>query len=429
MKLLAFIGLFTAFSAHANPCEFDPFLRRIIHGSDPLHSDLYYQYGSSIIPSDVLQKNIAALPTVKITNFEEDILNYYRKISGRKGELKITKPDTLPTSGASVYVIEENGQNVSIAKIYGDDYRGLFKEATASDFLRRHQIPTSRVSHEATLMIHNEKKAFSFIDFASGKDINQEIKDVGQSFSNLSEEERIKFSSGSYKGAPEVPKRVKDTKREFQQLCDAAEASAKQIGKIHDIPPGSARMLEEADKRRTLLIGKIDRQLGALEQTRDVIKLSEVVKKEVADYANTKINPKLISYTHGDPHTGNFMYDHTSKKITLIDNQSLVNSFGPGAGVIGVNESTIDLALLMESLAVKARTNHFTASEIKYIQQKMLRSYLTERNLRLADVEQSLKFHRLRFDLIIAARPLNIGITAEEKAAALLELLERYQIR
>jgi thiamine kinase-like enzyme len=430
------IPILLSLSANANECDVNSYLKNIFQAEDPHRVGMYYQYGSNLIPNDIYTKAISELPVIKTHHVEADIIEHYKKVTHSKGKFELVAPNTAPTSGATVYMIQKDGVSVAVAKIYGDDFHALFREATASDFLKKNQISSSNIFGEANFVVNGTPKAFSFLTLAKGKDINLEIAEASDAFKKLSPLERERFSTGYYKNSEKIDSHIQEAKEQYSHVALASENSAKELARIHKIEPGIENHLEEVTRRRNFLLKKSDRQISDLLSLSDegyatsdeLHRLAEEIKKDIQIYESKPIQENLISVTHGDAHTGNFMVDQHTSQVTMIDNQSLVNSFAAGNGAKGVNESTIDLALLMESIAVKSKNNGFTDSEVRFLQQKAMRGYLQERKMTFSEVSPSLNFHRLRFDMIIATGRGN-NVSKMDSQAALHELLVRYKIR
>lgn len=288
---------------------------------------------------------------------EESVAAFAKEYLGIKEPVKVVAPDVKPASGAEIYKIQVGGKDVGVFKIFNKQGAPeLMRELGSGSVYKGAGIEgMNTVKPMGAFRIGDTGRIGYFMETAPGNNLYAAMKSV-------------RGHKGQSLSLPEVQGQV--------------EAVAKVIADIHK-KAGKSTVVSRSQKQQ--IVNKMMDNLESLLRPdegkgrgwtiseKDYRKIKARVEAQGKAFVEAEGTVGVVN--HGDGHPGNFYYDPKTKKVTVIDIETTMESFNMrGEGTMSRGN---DVSRFMESIRLnnKSKGLNLLPDEIVALQKSFYEAY------------------------------------------------------
>lgn len=342
--------------------------------------------GDKILPA--LEEFQRQLPRLR-SHTQHDLLQSLQlaaleRLGLHQGTLE--RPQTVGRSGDPVYFLRSNGQVRYVVKLYTKSLADMAKELVGMHTFKSARLRLSRTVdvHDLFLLqINGRELPVMIMDLAPGRDMTQTVHQLVL---------RTIDDSQALTTAAWMGRALAEFHQHFSWAPDQNHIALR-ITRNYEAEK-SRSMINEVTSRIQEMVTENwlnDREASAL---------IEQLQTLISTY--TSNSPAELSFIHGDLNAGNILFDPAQRQVTFIDTQLSSNSTGPrdqNGRAQGVGEPMADLGRLMEAIQIEGLEARLTQRQISQMQEALLLSYLSARQMNISAIQTDLSYFRIRFDL------------------------------
>ena len=292
-------------------------------------------------------------------------------------------PETMPTSGADVYLMQSGGKTIGVYKVYPKAHaeQMLADELAAGKILEGFGLKRSALVRPLGTFRHGDSGEMGLLmEAAPGKDLFGKLREVGRLAPGSGE--RVEALSGAEEQVRAVAESMAELHRAGKGSSISTKARRETLAKTLEYVNALASPAGNGNFADSSIPPEVAQALKA--------KLKAIGK----DYVRGKSPGAIV---HGDSHPGNFMVQ--DGKVVIIDAESLIKSVGPG--LKGTESPMADVARFLESLPTnnKIKGVHLEPGEIAAVQKSFLDAYAKSGGLSPEAFQAQIAFFRTKFQV------------------------------
>lgn len=306
---------------------------------------------------------------------EEAVAAFAKDYLGIKEPVKVVAPDVKPASGAEIYKIQVGGKDVGVFKIFNKQGAPeLMRELGSGSVYKGAGIEgMSTVKSMGAFRIGESGRIGYFMETAPGNNLYAAMKGVrGHKGKSLSIDEVKVQVEAVGKVLSEIHKKTgKSTvvsRQQKQQIVDKVKANLETMLRPDE---GKGRGWTLSEKEYRQLKSRVEAQGKAFVEAEGTVGV----------------------VNHGDGHPGNFYYDPKTKKVTVIDIETTMESFNiRGEGTMSRGN---DVSRFMESIRLNNESKGLglQPKEIAALQTAFIESYSKSSGIKPSVLKTEIDFY------------------------------------